>query len=167
MARSHEDLTTRVGPVLVALVDLCRQVAADLEDGDPDALIQVNDGPKLGFTYERALIVGVTDGAGRPGYSTTIDRAPGMGRPRMQESLSVRMLLTLSTGLSEDDSVGELRDLATAVMGAIDVKMRDDFVRAGAWDQGMVAGETEWIPLLHDRGTTLNVLFEVQAVCLL
>lgn len=158
------DILTRVGDVVDAVLEISKALATELAQEDPEQRIDVHDGPALAVLYERALIVGMTDGPDNPGYRSVIDRAQGMGR-RKTETVTVHCLVTLSTG--DDDAIARLRSEASAVMRDLDEQLRSDDVVERPWQRIAVLGDADWVPLVHDEGSTVNVLFDIEAVCLL
>lgn len=155
---------TRVCEVLDAVLAISRALADDLAQDDPDARVDVHDGPSLSELYQRALIIGLTDGPDNPGYRAATERAQGMGR-RKTETVTVHCLLTLSTG--DDDALAQMRSQASELMALLDERLRADDVTERPWQRAAVLGDADWVGLLHDEGSTLNVLFDLEAVCLL
>lgn len=158
------DVLTRVGEVIDAILAISRALATELVGEDPEQRFDVHDGPSLTVLYERALIIGMTDGPDNPGYRSVIDRAQGMGR-RKTETVTVHCLLTLSTG--DDDAIARLRSQASSLMRRLDEQLRTDEVTERPWQRVAVLGDADWVPLLHDEGSTVNVLFDIEAACLL
>ncbi len=139
---------TRVGAVVGRLVELHK------EHSD----LQVLDGPHLGEVMDEAFVVGLTDGPDRPGYEATATVLPGMGKPRYREDVTVRCLLTLTSGTT---NLAALRERAVDLLTALAVALGDDHVAAGAWDRAEFAREFEWIPIQHEQGATVNVLYSI------
>src|SRR3546814_12584710 len=106
----------------------------------------------------------MTDGPDNHGYRSVSERAQGMGR-RKTETVTVHCLLTLYTG--DDDAIARLRSQATAVMRVLADRLRTDDVVERPWQRVAVLGDADWVPLLHDAGSTVNVLFDIEAACLL
>lgn len=158
------DTLTRVGDVVAAILHVAQDLAAALVTDNPDLPLEVHDGPSLGVIYDRALIIGLPDGADNPGYRATTERAQGMGR-RKTETVTVHCLLTLSTG--DDDAMADLRSQALTVMRYLDASLRSEDPIDEPWQRVAVLGDADWVGLLHQEGSTLNVLFDVEAVCLL
>lgn len=145
---------TRVGLVVDALIVACKTATG----------LQVTDGPIIGELMYEALVVGFTDSPDRPGYELDVSRQDGMGRPRLRENFTVRCLLTLTSGTTDPKP---LRDRAVAYLGLIDDALRDEHVSTGVWDRAALTGRFEWIPVQHEGGATVNVLFEVAGSSLL
>lgn len=158
------DILTRVGDVVEAILAIAEHLAQDMVDADPENQLEVHDGPALEVLYDRALVLGLTDGPDNPGYRSSIDRAQGMGR-RKVETVTVHCLLTLSTG--DDDAIARLRSQCSTVMRELDERLRTDDVVTRPWQRVAVLGDGEWVPLLHQAGSTVNVLFDIEAECLL
>lgn len=131
--------------------------------GDATGL-QVLDGPHVGEVMLEAIVVGFTDGPDRPGYSVDVARQDGLGRPRLREDFTVRMLMTVTSG---DIDMAALRTRAATLVGQLDTALRDDDVVAGVWERAALGGEMQWIPIQHTQGATCNVLFEVVGSSLL
>ncbi|GAB2613579.1 hypothetical protein [Pseudactinotalea suaedae] len=157
---------TRIGEVLDAVLTLVGDVATADPLGD-GSKFQVLDGPKVGYVMENAICVGLTDGPERPGYAAAIEPAAGLGRTRTIERVTISCLLTMSTGDSDDGVLARLRTAATTVLAGIDDALRDQSVKRPIWSRAGLSGQHEWIPVLHQAGATVNVLFAVEATCLL
>lgn len=158
------DILTRVGDVVTAVLTVAHDLADALVADNPDLPLEVHDGPALGVIYDRALIIGLPDGPDNPGYRASTERAQGMGR-RKSETVTVHCLLTLSTG--DEDAMSDLRSQALTVMRYLDASLRSDDVTKRPWQRVAVLGDADWVGVLHQEGSTLNVLFDVEAVCLL
>lgn len=141
------------------------QVAAKLIDLFHDATgVQVTDGPHLGELEDEAMCVGLTEGPERPGYTTTVTRQQGMGRPRLREDFTIRCFLSLITG---ETDIAVLRVRAGEVLGQVAEALAAEYVVAGLWDRVVLGDRTEWIPVQADSGAVLSVFFTVDGSCLL
>ena len=145
---------TRIHAVVDKLIDISGEATG----------LQVLDGPHVGEVMLEALCVGFTDGPDRPGYTVDVSRQQGMGRPRLQEDFTVRVLMTITSG---DTDMATLRSRAAALIGQLDTALRDDVVVDGVWDRAVVGGAMDWIPIQHEQGATCNVIFTVEGSGLL
>lgn len=126
--------------------------------------VQVLDGPLLGELMDAALVVGLADTAGTPGYESDVTRQDGYGRPRYIEAVTIRSMLTLTSG---EASLADLRAQAIGHMSALDNALRDMVARDGVWDRCEMTGAIRWTPFQTSGGTTLNAFFTVVGTCLL
>lgn len=155
------NVATRMPEVLDQLIATFK--AATVTDEHPEG-IQVTDGPHIGEVMYEAIVVGFTDGPDRPGYNATVSRQPGMGAPRLQEDFTVRSLLTLTSG---DTDIRALRNRAGELLGLIGAALAGIHVKDGVWERATLNGDTEWIPIQHPDGATVNVFFQVDGSSLL
>ncbi len=146
--------TTRVPEAIDALIALIHDATG----------IQVTDGAYIGELADEALCVGLTEGPNRPGYTVSVRRQEGLGRPRVREEITVRCLLSLVTG---ENDTKTLRDRAGTLLGKIAEALADNARRPDVWDSAFLGANLEWIPVLGPSGATLAVLFEVDGTSLL
>lgn len=126
--------------------------------------LQVTDGMHIGEIMAEAICVGFTESAEHPAYETTLERSPGMGRPRMTEKFTVRLFLTISSGEAD---IKTLRARAAALLGMIDSALRDDHRHPGIWDRAILGSSVDWVPVLDASGALCNVFFTIDGESLL
>lgn len=146
--------TTKIPQVAAKLIDLFHTATG----------VQVTDGPHLGELDDEAMCVGLTEGPERPGYTTTINRMPSMGRTRLREDFTIRCFLSLITG---ETDMAALRARAGQILGQVAAALADEYVVTDLWDKVVLGDRTEWIPVQADSGAVLSVFFTVDGSCLL
>jgi hypothetical protein len=146
--------TTKVPQVAKKLIGLLHDATG----------VQVTDGPYLGELADEAMCVGLTEGPERPGYTTTINRQPGMGRPRLREDFTIRCFLSLVTG---ETDMAALRARAGTILGQAAETLADNHAVTDLWDRVVLGDRTEWIPVQTESGAVLSVFFTVDGSCLL
>lgn len=146
---------TRIDVVVAKIVAIAQALEHDL---------QVIDGPYLGELDPRVLVVGLMESPERPGYSTSVRRQEGMGRPRTVEDFEVRCLLSIASGDTDMDAV---RAECVQIITDLDVALRDDHTAPGVWDRVLFGPRTDWVPLQTPAGAVCNVLFTVDGTSLL
>lgn len=144
---------TRVADVIEALVPLARTATG----------LQVLDGPHVGEPMDEVLVIGLSESADRPGYQVRLTRQEGTGRPRYQELVEIRCLLSLTSGTSD---VAPLRRRAADVLGLLDTALRDRVSSPGAWDRALLSGDHDWVPILSETGALVVVMFSITCVSL-
>jgi hypothetical protein len=125
--------------------------------------LQVEDGPSVGEVAPAAIVVGMPSSGNEPGYTTEVAEQSGMGRPRYEETCTVRSMLTISTGNTD---AKEVRDTCAGHLRAIDTALR--VAHTGAvWDRARLGRQMEWVVIQHEDGVTCTVFFAVEAVKIL
>lgn len=137
--------TTRIHEVVDAILSLAAETG-----------VQVLDGPSVDEPMLECLVVGLAED--QPGYTVTVTREPGVGRPRMREEFTVRCLLSLVSG---DTATGPLRARAASLLGDLDDRVRSAHRRPGVWEHAEVSGEMRWVPLQSSDGHMVGVWFQV------
>lgn len=146
---------TRIGVVVDRLVAIAKTLGEDL---------QVVDGPYIGELDPRVFVIGLMESPERPGYSTSVRRQEGMGRPRLVEDFEVRCLLSIASG---DIDMEAVRNECVQILTNLDVALRDDHHQADVWDRVLFGPRTDWVPLQTPNGAVCNVLFTVEGTSLL
>jgi len=152
---------TRVPAAIAKVVEIATAVA-------PGGF-QVQDGPQVGVELpDRVLVVGMPYGS-RPGYSSSIRRQDGYGRPRLAETFTIRCLVSF---VQAGDDLAAVRDACHDVLAALDAALRDDAVVEGVWDRADISGDFEWMPMRAGgngapAGVVCHVLFEIVGTALL
>lgn len=126
--------------------------------------MQVLDGPTLGELMDEALVIGLAEEAGSPGYESAVERQEGYGRPRYVEVATVRCMFTAT---SNSQTVAQLRHRCADVVDALDTALRAVTDVDGVWDRVQVGTRWSWTPFVHEGGATVNVFFEVVGTSLL
>ncbi len=146
---------TRIDVVVDTLIELASGI---------DPALQVLDGPHVGEILADVIVVGLSENPERPGYTTSVSRLEGFGRPRLEENWTVRCLLSVMTG---DSDIPAMRARAVAIITALDTALRDAHHLEGVWDRARFGSEAQWVPIQYEQGTVVNVLFTVEGTSLL
>lgn len=140
---------TRIAAVVDKLVEIHEEHGG---------LAQVLDGPHIGELMDEAYVIGLTEGPERPGYEVEAVSMPGMGRARYTEEVTVRCLLTLTSGTTQ---MKALRARAATLLTTLAAALADQTVVAGVWSRAAFGREFEWIPIQHEQGATINVIYSI------
>lgn len=143
---------TRVPAVVDALVDLARTAFAGF-----DVPVAVLDGLSVGELPAQVIAFGVSVDS-PTGYSSTLTRQQGLGRPRLVEEWSVTAVA--SVAFASDDMAAPRTALA-GLLSALDDALRDEHIKPDVWDRAALSGTVEWMPMRAKGGATCSAQFTV------
>ena len=148
--------TTRMAAIVPAVLDVVRTATGwQVSDG---ALVGGMDAPgDMG-------IVGITDGADAPGYSTTRQLTESLGRARYSEDFVVRIWLSSWRG---DTDLAQRREDVTAALGRVEEALAEASPREGVWDTVEIGPDIDWVPVQSTAGAACAVAFTVTGTSLL
>lgn len=147
--------TTRMAAIVPAVLDLMREATGwTITDGAPTGAMD----------YQDTGIVGLTDGADAPGYSSSRETTESLGRTRATETFVVRVWLSSWRG---DTDLAARRDAVTTALGAVEDALADAGPREGVWDSVELGPDVDWVPVQSSDGAACAVAFTVTGRALL
>ena len=123
--------------------------------------VQTLDGPQMEVADEAILVRSSPTG---PGYTSTLTREPGFGRPRLREDWSVSVTVSVWRG---SDAVPAARRRLVSLIGLVDDAVRDSHRVDGVWQDAAIEGDLAIDQAPYRDGQVLMGTFTVQGVSLL